>query len=68
MTAAPDDSAATLKSVTTRDLGFYEVDSSAIDDNARKLLINYSGIPKEKVGPHVDAIVRRSILLERPLC
>lgn len=57
MNAASDDNAATLNFVTTRELTFYDVDSSAIDDNARKLLINYSGIPEEEVGPHVDAIV-----------
>lgn len=68
MNAAPEDDAAELKHATTRDLAFYEVDSSAIDNEARKLLTNYSGIPKEEVGPHVDAIVRRFVLLGKPIC
>jgi hypothetical protein len=46
--------------VTGRDLSWYQVDSSVIDEAARKLLINYSGIPPENIGKHVDAIVSHS--------
>jgi len=42
--------------VTGRDLTWYQVDSSVIDEAARKLLINYSGISPENIGKHVDAI------------
>jgi hypothetical protein len=60
MTAAPEEvqgGTHTLQSIAARELSFYTVDSSAIEDNARNLLIHYSGLAPEEVGPHVDAIV-----------
>ncbi|KAE9965456.1 hypothetical protein EG328_009650 [Venturia inaequalis] len=64
MNATSDDGADALKAATTIDLALYKLDSSAIGNNARKLLINYSGIPEEEVGPHVDAIVADGVPLE----
>lgn len=63
MTAAPGETQDTsVISQLPKDLSSYTVDSSSIDDNARNLLINYSGIPAEEVGPHVDAIVSFAML------
>jgi hypothetical protein len=49
-------------SVSGRELSFYEVDASTIDDAARKLLVNYANIAPRDVESHVDAVV--SILCE----
>jgi hypothetical protein len=68
MTAVAEEiqnSALTLQSVAARELSFYTVDSSSIEESARNLLINYSGLTLEEVGPHVDAIVSRSVLLAK---
>jgi len=47
---------ATQNSVSGRDLSFYQIDASSIEENARKLLVNYSGLAPEEVNKHVDAI------------
>lgn len=46
--------------VNARSLDFYTVTVSIIPDNARQLLINYAGIPPEKVDNHVDVIRERA--------
>ncbi|QDS74521.1 hypothetical protein FKW77_007383 [Venturia effusa] len=63
MSIAPNHESDTLTSATPRDLDFYEVDSSSIDDSARRLLIDYSGFTKEEVGPHVDAIRKKAFAI-----
>jgi len=44
--------------VTGRELSFYEVDASVIDNAARKLLIEYAEVGPEDVDSHVDTVVR----------
>lgn len=43
--------------VSGTDINFYGVDASTIDENARKLLIDYAGVSPENVESHVDAVV-----------
>jgi hypothetical protein len=44
--------------VDARQLSFYEIDASTIDDAARKLVINYAGVAPKDVEKHIDAVVR----------
>ena len=39
------------------DIGFYNIDASTLKEPARKLLNEYSGIPKEEIDDHVNALV-----------
>jgi hypothetical protein len=43
--------------ISGRELSFYEIDASTIDDAARKLLVNYAGVAPNDVESHVDAVV-----------
>jgi hypothetical protein len=52
------------QSLSGRELSFYEIDASTIDDAARKLIINYAGVAPEDVEAHIDAVVRVVLTLQ----
>jgi len=46
--------------ISARDLEWYEVDASIIDEAARKLMIDYAGIAPNNVNEHVDAVRKKA--------
>jgi hypothetical protein len=51
--------------ISGRELSFYEVDASTIDEAARKLIVGYAGVAPENVERHVDAVVGFPLTLGR---